>query len=103
MRDSDDEKNNMKISKLNEWLTLISNLAVLIGIGFIWFELNQNEQIIRAQMSQERANRIRRYLITNGVDPGRITSVTGHGEQRGVTYPKARKTEVRIMESSNRR
>ena len=46
----------MKISKLNEWLTLISNLAVLIGIGFIWFELNQNEQIIRAQMSQERAN-----------------------------------------------
>ena len=49
-------------------------------------------------LSNERAKRIRRYLIKNGVDPERITSVTGHGEQPGISYPKFRKTEVRIME-----
>ncbi len=46
----------MNLSKLNDWLTLASNIGVLVGIYFIWVELNQNELMIRAQMSQERAS-----------------------------------------------
>lgn len=48
-------------------------------------------------LSRQRADRIRDYLINNGISPTRIRSVTGHGERSG-TYSKSRKTEVRIME-----
>jgi outer membrane protein OmpA-like peptidoglycan-associated protein len=51
-------------------------------------------------LSRERAKRVRQYLVENGVDPVRIISVTGHGEQPGITYPEARKTEVRLLENS---
>jgi len=48
----------MNSEKSNRWLTLGSNLAVLVGIALILFELDQNTDLMRAQMSQERANLI---------------------------------------------
>ncbi len=46
----------MNLDSLNKWLTLISNLGVLAGIVLILVQLDQNEKLMQAQMSQERAN-----------------------------------------------
>lgn len=39
----------MKLSKLNEWLTLGANLGVLAGIIFLAVELQQNTQMMKSQ------------------------------------------------------
>jgi hypothetical protein len=44
--------------KLNKWLTLGANLAVLIGIVLILLELNQNADLMRAQMTQARGDNV---------------------------------------------
>ena len=48
----------MDADRLNRWLTLGANLGVLIGIALILVELNQNADLMRAQMTQARADNI---------------------------------------------
>ena len=48
----------MDSDRLNRWLTLGANVGVLIGIALILVELNQNAELMRAQMAQERANHL---------------------------------------------
>ncbi len=48
----------MDFGKVNRWLTLAANLGVLGGIILILIELNQNSDLMRAQMTQERANHL---------------------------------------------
>jgi len=48
----------MSSGKVNQWLTLGANFGVLIGIILILIELNQNADLMRAQMTQERANHL---------------------------------------------
>jgi len=43
----------MNIDNLNRWLTLISNVAVLVGIIFLVIELQQNNLIAKAQTRTE--------------------------------------------------
>lgn len=38
------------MSKLNQWLTLVANLCVLLGIGFLALELRQNTDMMRAEI-----------------------------------------------------
>ena len=45
----------MDIEKANHWLTLITNVGVLIGIALLVFELNQNSNLMRAEMHAMRA------------------------------------------------
>ncbi|MDF1753001.1 MAG: BON domain-containing protein [Verrucomicrobiales bacterium] len=49
-------------------------------------------------LSDERANRIRMYLISNGIDQKRIVSVVGRGEVPNGEYQEYRRTDVRIVE-----
>ena len=44
--------------KLNRWLTLGANLGVLFGIILILIELDQNADLMRAQMTQSRADQL---------------------------------------------
>jgi hypothetical protein len=37
------------MDKLNQWLTLVANVGVLIGIGFLAFEIRQNTDSIHSQ------------------------------------------------------
>ena len=37
------------MDKLNQWLSLIANVGVLIGIFILAFEIQQNTQMMRAQ------------------------------------------------------
>jgi hypothetical protein len=46
----------MNLDSLNKWLTLVANIGVLAGILFLAFELQQNTQMMRAQMNQSRAD-----------------------------------------------
>ena len=45
----------MDTDKLNRWLTLGANIAVLVGIFFLAAEINQNTEMMRAQINQSRA------------------------------------------------
>ena len=40
------------MEKLNQWLTLLANLGVLAGIGFLAYEIRQNTEAIHAQTSE---------------------------------------------------
>jgi hypothetical protein len=48
----------MNSDRLTRWLTLGANLGVLAGIILILFELNQNADLMRAQMIQARTDQI---------------------------------------------
>ena len=48
----------MDTDRLNRWLTLGANLGVLTGIILIFIELNQNADLMRAQMVQSRADNL---------------------------------------------
>jgi hypothetical protein len=43
---------------VNRWLTLGANLGVLVGIILILIELNQNADLMRAQIAQSRADNL---------------------------------------------
>ena len=42
----------MDLSRLNQWLTILANLGVMVGIIFLIIELNQNTQALRANAIQ---------------------------------------------------
>ena len=48
----------MDSDKINRWLTLGANLGVLVGIILILIELNQNAELMRAQMTQARSDAV---------------------------------------------
>ena len=48
----------MKISHLNDWLTLGANFAVFVGILFLAYELRQNTMMLRSEAYQERTAQI---------------------------------------------
>ena len=48
----------MNSDRLNRWLTLGANLGVLVGIILILAELNQNSDLMRAQMTQARGDNV---------------------------------------------
>ena len=45
----------MSAERWNMWLSLGANLGVLVGIGFLAFEINQNTDMMRTQINQSRA------------------------------------------------
>jgi len=45
----------MNADKVNQWLSLLTNIGVLIGIGLLVFEINQNADLMRAEMHAMRA------------------------------------------------
>ncbi len=52
----------MKTERLNSWLSLGANVGVLIGLILLVFELRQNSDLMRAQMSQSRSDTSRAGL-----------------------------------------
>ena len=48
----------MDSDRLNKWLTLGANVGVLVGIALILFELRQNAELMRAQMTQARGDNV---------------------------------------------
>ena len=48
----------MDSDRLNRWLTLVANVGVLIGIILILIELDQNAELMRAQITQARSDNV---------------------------------------------
>ena len=48
----------MDSNTVNRWLTLGANLGVFVGIILILIELNQNAELMRAQIAQARADNL---------------------------------------------
>ena len=46
----------MNVDSVNRWLTLSANIGVVIGLILLVFELEQNRDLVRAQIHQERSN-----------------------------------------------
>lgn len=46
----------MNTDRLNRWLALGANVGVLIGLILLVYEVRQNSDLMRAQISMERAN-----------------------------------------------
>lgn len=52
----------MDTDRLNRWLSLGANVGVVIGIALLILEINQNTEMMRAQMAQARSeNLLDRY------------------------------------------
>jgi len=45
----------MNMSKLNEWLTLLTNAAVVVGIIFLAVEVQQNNELLQSQIRETQA------------------------------------------------
>jgi hypothetical protein len=43
-------------SKLDRWLTVGTNLSVLVGIALLIVEINQNNELVRIQIEQARSD-----------------------------------------------
>ena len=43
----------MKFDKLNNWLRVIADLGILIGIVLVLVQMNQNEDLMRAQIMSQ--------------------------------------------------
>jgi len=61
----------MNSSKINDWLTLIANVAVVGGIAFLAIEISQNNELLRSESRQT--------LVANDV-----TSLTANLENADV-------------------
>ena len=46
----------MNPNKLNQWLTLGANIGVVIGLALLIYEINQNTQMMQAQINQNRTD-----------------------------------------------
>ena len=46
----------MESPKLQDWLTLVANLGVIIGIVLLVLEIRQNTDLMRAQIAMDRAS-----------------------------------------------
>ena len=58
----------MNPSKLNEWLTLIANVGVLLGIVFLALEMRQNTNMMQAQIRQGITENTLDYLLGIGTN-----------------------------------
>jgi hypothetical protein len=54
---------------VNKWLNLAANTAVLIGIGLLVFELQQNRQMVRAQTRAEISSELTNLFSQVAGDP----------------------------------
>jgi hypothetical protein len=46
----------MNADKLNSWLTLGANIGVVIGLALLIYEINQNTEMMQAQINQDRTD-----------------------------------------------
>jgi hypothetical protein len=46
----------MTAEKINTWLSLGANIGVVIGLGIVIFEINQNTEMMQSQINQSRTD-----------------------------------------------
>ena len=59
----------MKLSFVNEWAVLLSNLGMLFGIVFVGVEIQQNSNLVRASSYNENINKMNEWRYEILADP----------------------------------
>ena len=53
----------IKSDRINKWLTLGANIGVVIGLILLLVELNQNSDLVRAQIHQARSDNYESFML----------------------------------------
>lgn len=88
------------ISSAQTWRTkkLLESAKQTTGkIVIDGFADERGDENTNSILSKDRAMRVRKYLIENGIDENRIISVTGRGAIINGNYREHRRTDVRIV------
>lgn len=59
----------MDLDKVNKWLTLVANFAILAGLVFVALEIQQNTSAIRSAAVQEATNIAREHPLMYAQNP----------------------------------
>lgn len=59
----------MDLDKVNRWLTLVANFAILAGLVFVALEIQQNTNAIRSTAVQEATNIAREHPLMYAQNP----------------------------------
>ena len=65
----------MKLSEINEWLVLIANIGVLLGIVFLSLEIRQNTKVIEREMMISSADAMHGQFIDSEYLPGMLVKL----------------------------
>ncbi len=78
----------MAVNRINQWLTLGANIGVVIGLILLLIELDQNSDLLRAQIHQARSDTHVGHRL-NDVESDKWTAIrmklAENGYQRDVT------------------
>ena len=66
----------MKIREINDWLSLIANLGVLVGLVFLVLELNHNSKLAEREIAILKADSLHGTFVTSDFLSEAITKVT---------------------------
>ncbi len=59
-----------RTARSRDWFQIMSNVAIIIGLGLVIYELNQSKQLVVAQMAQDYVDRLAdQKLALLGDDP----------------------------------
>lgn len=80
----------MKVSELNEWLTLVANIGVLAGIIFLAFEIQQNTNVIRASAYNSNIENLNEWRYMVASDPEALRLMADYRGAEDVSAIKQR-------------
>ena len=78
----------MDKEKLNQWLALAANLGVLIGLILLVYEVRQNSDLMRAQISMERTN-TNMQILTDIANGGELLPIDVKLQEQVEGFPHA--------------
>ena len=77
----------MDTEKLNRWLALGANIGVLIGLILLVYEVRQNSDLMRAQISMERTN-TNMQIMTDIANGGELLPIDVKLREQVKGFPK---------------
>jgi len=78
----------MDTEKLNRWLALAANIGMLIGLVLLVYEVRQNSDLMRAQISMERTNTTMQ-LLTDVANGGELLPIDVKLQEQVEGFPRA--------------
>ena len=78
----------MDTEKLNRWLALAANIGMLIGLILLVYEVRQNSDLMRAQISMERTN-TNMQILTDIANGGELLPIDVKLQEQVEGFPRA--------------
>jgi hypothetical protein len=88
--------------KLNRWLALAANFGVLIGLILLVYEVRQNSDLMRAQISMERTN-TNMQILADFANGGELIPIDVKLREEVKGFPKALGWSANLSTEERRR